>query len=558
MSRNHFGWQELGRVMPRMAGLVGLLLLLCAGGCRSNLGFDPFSAPTVVPADRTSPTFIPPGTQPVYPALPSTSQVPVITPTDGTILPTSNNTTDSITETASPNTEASRPKLGDIYGRTAQSPDALRNPLIVIPGVLGSRLVDDETQRVVWGEFGGDGIDPSSPSGARLLALPMAEGKALHELTDNVHVRGVLDALEIRVFGVPFEMGAYRDILVALGVGGYRDAGPDVNYSGLNHHSYQFAYDWRRDNVENAHRLHQFILGKKAEVEAARRQQFGDAAPPVKFDIVAHSMGGLIARYYLQYGDVDLPPDGSPPRLTWAGTANVERVVLVGTPSAGSIDAVENMVKGVVFSQALPRYQAAILGTMPGLYQLLPRSRHRPVVTEADGRTVDIMDPQNWVRYRWGLLNPNQQYVVRQLLPSVPDPAMQQRISYDHLVKCLQRAKAFHAALDVKSKPPQGTTIHLIAGDAYPTSAQSMVRADGHTSVKHTLPGDGKVTRASALMDERFTEGTKWSPRLISPITWSSVNFLFTDHLGLTKDPAFTDNVLYLLLEAPRDGVASH
>jgi hypothetical protein len=28
--------------------------------------------------------------------------------------------------------------------------------------------------------------------------------------------------------------------------------------------------------------------------------------------------------------------------------------------------------------------------------------------------------------------------------------------------------------------------------------------------------------------------------------------FLFSDHLGLTKDPAFTDNVLYLLLEDPR------
>jgi hypothetical protein len=53
-------------------------------------------------------------------------------------------------------------------------------------------------------------------------------------------------------------------------------------------------------------------------------------------------------------------------------------------------------------------------------------------------------------------------------------------------------------------------------------------------------------------MDERYTEGAKWSPRLVTPIKWSSVNFLFTDHLGLTKDPAFTDNVLYLLLEAPR------
>lgn len=538
-----------------MADLLGLMLVVCLG-CRSNPGFDPLGGPTVLPPERSSPALLP---APVQPSLPSTSPGPAITPTDpGTILPTSSGTSnsgDGPLLSTDPVVEASRPKLGDIYDRTVQSADGERNPLIVIPGVLGSRLVDDASQRVVWGEFGGDGIDPSTPNGARLLALPMAEGKPLRELTDNVHVQGVLDALEIRVFGVPFEMSAYRDILVALGVGGYRESvsGPtDVNYGGINHNSFQFAYDWRRDNVENAQRLHQFILGKKAEIEAARQKRFGAEARPVKFDIVAHSMGGLIARYYLQYGDADLPGDGSVPPLTWAGAANVERVVLVGTPSAGSIDAVENMVKGVVFSQALPRYQSAILGTMPGLYQLLPRSRHRPVISDGDRKTIDIMNPQAWVQYRWGLLNPAQQTVLHQLLPNVTDPGLQQRIAYEHLKKCLDRAKAFHAALDVRSKPPQGTSVHLIAGDAYPTSAQLWAHANGHVSVAAQLPGDGKVTRASALMDERYTEGTKWSPRLISPITWSSVNFLFTDHLGLTRDPAFTDNVLYLLLEAPR------
>lgn len=536
--------------MPRMAGLLGLVLVV-VGGCRSNIGFDPNSTPMVLPPDRTAPTITP--AQPT-PLLPPSTQLPTLQPADsGMIIPTSNSTPDPTLEGT--NLGAARPRLGDIYDRTVQAADAERNPLIVIPGVLGSRLVDDESRRVVWGEFGGDGIDPSSPGGARLLALPMAEGKSLRELNDNVHVQGVLDALEIRVFGVPFEMNAYRDILMTLGVGGYREnaAGPeDVNYGSYSHHSFQFAYDWRRDNVENAQRLHQFIIGKKAELEAARQKRFGDAAKPVKFDIVAHSMGGLIARYYLQYGDADLPADGSVPKLTWAGAANVERVVLVGTPNAGSIDAVENMVKGVVFSQALPRYQAAILGTMPGLYQLLPRSRHRPVISETDRKAVDILDPQSWIQYRWGLLNPGQQYVLRQLMPNVPDPVSQQRIAFDHLKKCLNRASAFHAALDVRSRPPAGTTVHLIAGDAFPTSAQVWVQPDGHVTLATKLPGDGKVTRASALMDERYADVSKWSPRLVSPITWSSVNFLFTDHLGLTRDPAFTDNVLYLLLEAPR------
>ncbi len=63
--------------------------------------------------------------------------------------------------------------------------------------------------------------------------------------------------------------------------------------------------------------------------------------------------------------------------------------------------------------------------------------------------------------------------------------------------------------------------------------------------------GDGTVLRSSALMDERL--GGTWSPTLISPITWRQVLFLFTEHLAMTKDPAFTDNLLFLLLEQPRN-----
>jgi len=34
------------------------------------------------------------------------------------------------------------------------------------------------------------------------------------------------------------------------------------------------------------------------------------------------------------------------------------------------------------------------------------------------------------------------------------------------------------------------------------------------------------------------------------PIEWDQVLFLFSDHLDLTKKPAFTDNLLYFLLES--------
>jgi pimeloyl-ACP methyl ester carboxylesterase len=374
-------------------------------------------------------------------------------------------------------------------------------------------------------------------------------------LSDSVKPAGTLDSLELYVLGIPFQIHAYRDLLTALGVGGYRDSQTklaDIDYGNQSYSSFQFAYDWRRDNVENARLLHQFILDKKAYVENERRKRFGNQAEPVRFDIVAHSMGGLVARYYLQYGDADLPNDGTVPNPTWAGAEHVDRLVMIATPNAGSLDTVANLVHGETLSRFLPRYEAAVLGTMPALYQLLPRARQNPVVAEGDRQGIDIMDPQVWVQLRWGLLDPRQQSVLAELLPQVGDPNLRQQIAYDHVAKCLKRARAFQAALDAPAQPPPNTTIHLIAGDANPTITQYRVDNRGALTVTAWQPGDSRVSRASALMDERYSTGIKWRPRLISPIKWSSVNFMAADHLGLTRDAEFTDNILYLLLEAPR------
>ena len=82
-----------------------------------------------------------------------------------------------------------------------------------------------------------------------------------------------------------------------------------------------------------------------------------------------------------------------------------------------------------------------------------------------------------------------------------------------------------------------------------PSEVVAVDRATGELTVVARGPGDGTVLRSSALMDERVGQG--WSPKLRTPIDWSQVSFLFSDHLGMTRDPGFTDNLLYLLLEQP-------
>ena len=88
--------------------------------------------------------------------------------------------------------------------------------------------------------------------------------------------------------------------------------------------------------------------------------------------------------------------------------------------------------------------------------------------------------------------------------------------------------------------------MHLYAGDAIETlDSVAVNEKTGKIVDEKMTPGDGTVTRTSAVSEERTVNGIQRN------IPWGSKTFLSSDHVGLTKDRAFVDNVLSRLLENP-------
>jgi pimeloyl-ACP methyl ester carboxylesterase len=427
-----------------------------------------------------------------------------------------------------------------------------RNPVIVIPGILGSRLVASESTHSVWGEFGSNFATLKIAANTRLIALPMQQDTPLDKLESSSASDGTLRHVSGTIAGIPIRINTYGSVLDALGVGVEEQGARSGKLWGYHDHvaeesvAFEFDYDWRRSIDENAARLGKFI----DEATRFLHLQRG-SSDPIKFDIVAHSMGGLIARYFLQYGGQLVPYGGRYPYPNWEGAASVETVIIIGAPNGGSLFALERLVIGMPKSRITPGYDPVVLGTMPSVYQLLPRIRHKTFARQENQEaSADYMNVDFWQEMGWGLAAPGVDDKLSVLLPGIDSVRQRQQTAIDHLDKCLRAAQAVHLALDTVTRRPENLFMHLIAGDATPTLLlASAKRGDRRLQVDQRGAGDGTVSRASALLDERV--GGKWVPRIVSPLKWDSIMYLSSNHLGLTRDPVATRNILHLLYQKP-------
>ncbi|OEU50253.1 MAG: hypothetical protein BA866_10550 [Desulfobulbaceae bacterium S5133MH15] len=426
------------------------------------------------------------------------------------------------------------------------------NPVIVIPGILGSQLVNKDESFSLWGDFRRNTSQVSDEQRILQIALPIKSEMTLDQIKGNSIADGSVRKAKVSVAGLPLNINIYGSMMEAMGVGGqglgnklkrlddYIDDKRDLT------NAFEFSYDSRRSIDENAIELGIFIQ----QISRYLKLQRGNKKP-IKFDIVAHSMGGLIARYFLRYGQQLLPADGSTPILNWSGSANIKNVIIIGTPNGGSLFALERLVIGLPKSSATPGYDPLILGTMPSVYQLLPRSRHN-TFQRLDNKSnlTDFMNIELWQEYSWGLANKKREKLMALLMPDIDSVSKRKETAMEHLEKCLTIATGFQKAMDKRATPPAHLNIFLFVGDTVSTPLIFGVKKGESTltTIKRGA-GDGTVSRASVLLDERLN-GIQ-ANKVVSPLKWDNVIFLDSNHLGLTKNPVCVKNILYILLERP-------
>jgi pimeloyl-ACP methyl ester carboxylesterase len=274
-----------------------------------------------------------------------------------------------------------RPDLARLY-RVGTGPGDT-TPVIVIPGLFGSKLRDRVTGDEVW------------PGSSRDVLWSDYRGLALEFDPQTLAVRrDDFEAYDLADEVLGHDI--YRPIIDTLErFGGYARGTPGTRAAPGERRFYVFPYDWRQDNVTHARELEQLI--------DAIRADYGD--PTLRVDIVAHSMGGLIARYYLRYGTVDVLEGGGDELVTLYGTARVRKLILLGTPNMGAASSLHAFIGGepIGFRRIAPE----VLATMPSGYQLFPH----PLVTwlidtAGRGLNLDLFDGATWRKFGWSVFDP--------------------------------------------------------------------------------------------------------------------------------------------------------
>jgi pimeloyl-ACP methyl ester carboxylesterase len=193
--------------------------------------------------------------------------------------------------------------------------------VVFLPGIMGSTLSKDGA--LVWAPSARAALRAVRTFGGSLKQLRLPEGVGDEHPGDGVEPVAVMPDLHV-LPGLWTAHVGYERLLTWLqstfGLVLVTPGGPPGNFLPV-------AYDWRLSNRYNGRRL-------KTLVEPALEQWRGQGGRYAEARVVfiCHSMGGLVARWYVQRE---------------GGAEVTGKLITLGTPHRGALNSLEQLVNGV-------------------------------------------------------------------------------------------------------------------------------------------------------------------------------------------------------------------
>lgn len=231
-------------------------------------------------------------------------------------------------------------------------------PIIFVPGVAGTEL-----------EFDGPDIDydvwPLAPIASRTALALNSDGTRPHDFikTDDV----------MKDIGFKYDIyGSFYDFLETKGYEECFYYLPEFLCSS-NQNLYSFRYDWRLDNTHHMVDLDNLVDRVLEETKSD------------KVIIIAHSMGGLISRAYIDS----------------LGRDKVDTLITMGTPWYGAPKPYYGLINGYTFGNPFVRTELMkiLMQNYPAAYQLIPK---KPFIYDtSNSQVLPLKQSFEDIRYKW-------------------------------------------------------------------------------------------------------------------------------------------------------------
>ena len=215
-----------------------------------------------------------------------------------------------------------------------------KTPVLIIPGIAGSELKNGDD--LIWADLGQMFLDIND----QFLTENLGLDENGQPVDSNIKTGNVIEQLpDVPIIDAgAFNVDTFKTLREDL----------ETNSYVLNQDLFYFSYDWRLDLTDTATLL-------KNKIDEIKLQTDSE-----KINIVAHSMGGLLAKEYINQN----------------GKENIDKLIFVGTPHLGAPKAGKVILTGD--KMGIPWLEKERLKELsknyPAIHQLLPKQTYFDLV----------------------------------------------------------------------------------------------------------------------------------------------------------------------------------